>query len=220
MLQSLAVADTAVLSNGLLLRSFRYLFFTDYTYRYVFICMFPMNFAVRLIQTWLVVLLTVDRYIAVSHPLHAQRLASVSRTKLIITVLCITSMLLSLPRFFEYQLVPIDPLHSTGFTATSLMADPVYSVAYCIVLFSVVMYLTPMAVLTILNVRLLLALRESQAYQARTVLHFARRRGDRDTGNGVSAKASANWSEPPSALERGCCDGSVEQCNVVAKTNG
>lgn len=224
MLQSLAVADTGVLVLSLLLRSFRYLFWPDAIYRYVFIAIFPIAYAVRLVQTWLVVLLTVDRHIAVCHPLHAQRLVTVRRTTCFIVGLVCVAVLFSVPRYFEYQLVAMTSPSSTGFASTPLMANRVYAVAYRIVAFFVVMYLTPTVVLTVLNVRLLVALRESQAYQASSVVHFTRSGARTGNGNGsaspdVDAASSARLTLNGAGGGRSSSEGSVDKWSVK-KMNG
>jgi len=64
-LQSLAVADTLVLICTLMTRSLRYVGWTAYNnvYGYIFIVFYPLSYCVRLVSTWLTVLLTADRYI-------------------------------------------------------------------------------------------------------------------------------------------------------------
>ena len=102
--QGLAVADTLVLITGFLLRSMRYLVHTEgFTYFHAIIYpgMFPTFYVLRLVNTWLTVLLTVDRYIATCRPLHAQRLCTMKRTYGLITVIVLASIAFSVPRYFE-----------------------------------------------------------------------------------------------------------------------
>lgn len=193
-LQSLAVADTSVLVYSLLLRSFRFVLWPITVYRYIFLVLYPTAYVLRLVQTWLVVLLTVDRHIAVCHPLHAQRLASVRRTTVFIVVLIVVSTLFSIPRYFEFELTDFTDDKPSGFTTTALLADKVYAVVYRITLFFLVMYLIPMAVLTVLNIRLLMALRESQAYQASSVVHFTSNNAHGHSRPGLSPRSAGDES--------------------------
>jgi len=108
-LQYLALADVTILALCLTLRSFRYIEppipgYSERVFAYVFCILYPIAFITRMFGTWLVVLLTIDRYIAVCHPLQASRLCTVKRTLIIVAVMFVSSVVFSLPRFFEYYL--------------------------------------------------------------------------------------------------------------------
>ena len=85
MSQALAVADTLVLLIVFVLRSLRYIAplinYADYknVHRSLYAWLFPCAYMLRMVNAWLTVLLTVDRYIAVCRPLHAQRLCTIQR---------------------------------------------------------------------------------------------------------------------------------------------
>lgn len=107
LLRTLAVFDILVLVSVFLLRTMRligptvYLVFFTLTYPYLY----PVAFELRLINTWITVLLTVDRYVAVCRPLHAQRMCSVRRTYAQVAAVILLSVLFCLPRHFEYHIV-------------------------------------------------------------------------------------------------------------------
>lgn|SRR6218665_685377 len=107
MLQALAVSDTLVLVAGFWLRTMRYL--GGQTFVYYHTITFPVFFStiyvLRLVNTWLTVLLTFDRYVAVCHPLHAQSLCTTKRTYIQIVSVVVASFAFSVPRYFESKIV-------------------------------------------------------------------------------------------------------------------
>ena len=139
-LQALAVADTLVLVSTLLTQSLRQIGWAAYNnvYGHIFIIFYPITYCVRLVDTWLTVLLTVDRYVAVWQPLKIITRSGTSRTWMIISAMTIASVLFSLPRCFEYRLVDND---NHKFVPTSLTHDRVYMIFYRTSLFFVLTYL-------------------------------------------------------------------------------
>ena len=169
MLQGLAVADTLVLLCALLVRCL-IVVQTDMhilgryqdVYPHIFIYLYPIVYFLRLADTWLTTMLTVDRYIAVCHPLHAQRICTLVRTYKNMAAVVALALVFSIPRFFEYRFVD----NRYGFGPTGLLKQQVYIVFYRIVLFFIFMYLVPMATLVYLNTRLLWELRMSDRFRA------------------------------------------------------
>lgn len=171
-LLALAVTDTLVLLATVFVRSMRYLFPMEYheVYHYLFRWMYPCAYFFRLADVWLTVLLTVDRYIAVCHPLKASRLCTLSRTFYLIATMVVVSAIFSLPRFFEWQMAtavhPETNIARTFVQQTTLTEGAVYTTGYRIIVFFLVMYLIPMATLIVLNAALLWALRQAHIRRA------------------------------------------------------
>ena len=173
LLQALAVCDTLILLVVLLLRSlpnFHILSGTDTLSAYInvhysstFVCLFPVMYFLRLTDTWLTTLLTVDRYIAVCHPLQVQRLCTLSRAYKNMAIVFVMALVFSAPRFFEYRLTDEN---CRGIASTSLLDNRAYTILYQAVLFSVVMYAVPMTLLVWMNWRLLRELRRSNTFRA------------------------------------------------------
>ena len=168
LLQGLALADTAVLLAMTLLYFLRYIsicsdvmheYLESYAYRNIFRWVYPLVYFFRMTSTWLTVLLTVDRYIAVCHPLRAQNMCTLAVAKRNMGVLLVAAFVCSFPRFFEYH------MKSGDFKPTALLANEGYAIGYGIVTFFVLMYLLPMTLLVILNSRLLCALYSASAYR-------------------------------------------------------
>ncbi len=172
LLMGLAVADSLVLIMTVLLRSIRYLYYyTNKTYgvsymqyyQYIFVSLYPSVYFIRLVDTWLTVLLTVDRFIAVYRPLHAQGLCTLSKAYKNMFILFVLSLLFSLPRFFEYKLFDRGPYYFVG---TSLSQNMTYMIFYQIILFLLIMYIIPMTLLVVLNTKLLVTLQHAETYRA------------------------------------------------------
>ena len=180
LLQALAVADTLVLISAILLRSMRYVGWDafDNVYDYIFVVLYPCVYFFRLADTWLTVMLTIDRYIAVCHPLQAQHLCTLRRTYITITTIILGTFVFSFPRFFEYELTD---KFSAGFIRTDLILNQIYTFAYRVSLFFLAMYLVPMMLLVVLNIRLLCTLR--RAYRHR---HSMINGGSMQNGKGDS----------------------------------
>ena len=172
LLQALAVCDTLILVCILLLRCLVNIhllagpdtletYINEY-YAGVFVYLFPVVYFLRLADTWLTTLLTVDRYIAVCHPLHVHRLCTLSRAYKNMATVAVLALAFSAPRFFERRLVN----NCFGFAATHLLKDNTYTIVYQVALFSVVMYIVPMSLLVGMNGRLLWELRRANIFRA------------------------------------------------------
>ncbi|KAK2186757.1 hypothetical protein NP493_190g06014 [Ridgeia piscesae] len=172
LLQALAVCDTLVLVSILLLRclvNIHLLAGTDTLTTYinvyyagVFVYLFPVMYFLRLADTWLTTLLTIDRYIAVCHPLHVHRLCTLPRAYKNMAIVTALALVFSAPRFFERRLADT----CFRFGPTSLLRNHTYTIAYQVVLFSIVMYIVPMSLLVGMNGRLLWELRRANNFRA------------------------------------------------------
>lgn len=165
LLRCLAVADTFALLSAIVLRSLRYwhiclggLHAYNAVYGYIFCWLYPSVYFIRLFDVCVTVLLTVERYIAVSYPFRAQHWCSVRLTYRYIIAVGIFSMAFSVPRFFEYKVNLEDP---SEFDYTGLLQNRFYTILYRIVLFFLIMYLIPMAMLIVLNAGLWRALKKA-----------------------------------------------------------
>ena len=185
LLQFLAVADTFVLLCSFLLNSSRTLhicFIQDGqymdSYPMIFVYGYPFVYMARFCSTWFTVLLTVDRFIAVARPLHAQRLCTLSRIYKEGIVLLLCGVLYSIPRFFEHRLDPKNEKH--GFGITALLNNKRYTIAYRIILFFLVMYVIPIGILSGLNMVLIRTLRKARESRGLLRHHVNEVRNKRD----------------------------------------
>ena len=91
---------------------------------------YPLTYCVRLVDNWLVVLLTGDRYIAVCHPLKSRTRRGTARTWTIIGLMTAVSVLFSLPRCFEFKLADNTANLHTKFAPTALTHSRLYVFFY------------------------------------------------------------------------------------------
>ena len=160
-LQALAILDTLILAAVIPLRSLRvteqcFDFPYEYkeTWKIIYRWGFPPMFALKMMETWFITLLTFDRWIAVCKPLHAQRLCTPRAAYKRIGIIVILSILLSLPLYFESRMygIPED-------INPQILQYPAYVISYRLFFLFIYMYLVPTIALIVLNIKLLSSLR-------------------------------------------------------------
>jgi hypothetical protein len=72
---------------------------------YMYAYLWPCVSMLLSISTWLMVLLTVHRYIVVCHPLDAQHRCTLRLAGLQILAVCLVAVIVDIPRFFEVQVI-------------------------------------------------------------------------------------------------------------------
>ena len=175
-LKALAVSDSLVLISNLFLMSLRYVYqYTGHAmaymmvFPYVFRVVYPCLYIVRGWTTWFTVLLTFDRYSVVCKPLEAHKLCTRFRTCKYLSIIVVSLLVYSIPRFFEYYL-ETDEHQYVHYKRSALTKNQIYTMTYRIISFLIVMYLIPISVLSYCNVRLILTLRKAQQSRSEMVL--------------------------------------------------
>ena len=164
-LLALAVVDTLILLTVFPLKTLYYSSVClgtpqDYkeTWKLCYRYMYPLLFVLRMIDTWLIVFLSIDRWIAVSKPLHAPRLCTLRRTFIELVILIICAIVFGAPRWFEStQYGFLDTHHDV----TVLNSYDWYIYTYKLGFFFLFMYLIPMTLMIVLNVQLILSLHKA-----------------------------------------------------------
>lgn len=114
---------------------------------------------------YVTILVTVNRYISVCHPYRATNLCSVRIARRHVAAVALFSVLINIPRFFEYDIVS-----SNGrlkLDKNWIMTNKVYKILYSNLIYFFVMFLLPLVSLAILNTRLVAALRRTKTRRAR-----------------------------------------------------
>ena len=111
--------------------------------------------------TWVTVLVTVQRYVAVCHPYQVKRYATLRLAKFQLTAVLLFSCLFNLPRFLENGVTIIDDGNSTHPETVRLpMAESdMYQYVYLAGTYYLVIYVLPLVILVVLTYQLIRALR-------------------------------------------------------------
>ncbi|XP_076465260.1 FMRFamide receptor-like [Babylonia areolata] len=167
-LTALAIWDSVVLLMSQLLMSLGELSsgFSRNALPYVIVYLYPVALVAQTVTVWLTVSFTVERYIAVCHPLQAASMCTIPRARIVIVVISVVAVLYNIPRWFEYRLLhlenPISNATCVGAEKTQLAMDSVYTKIYFGWLYFLVMCIIPLCSLAVLNAFLVLAVKRSQ----------------------------------------------------------
>lgn len=169
LLQTLAVVDIVYLIACILIQPVKAIHDlypeTDYSFHVTFTHMepyvWPLTSIAQTVTIWVVVLVTVDRYIAICMPLRS-KIRTLPRARAAVTVVVVAAILYNIPRFFERTVSSIlcDGRYRIVLEATELRGSNLYFVVYKTICYFVFRTIGPLMLLIVLNARLIRALRE------------------------------------------------------------
>lgn len=163
-LQGLAFFDTIVLISSVTMMGLQKLGYrVSILYRYTFemfpfVVMFayPIGLQAQTGSVWTTVGVTVERYVAVCHPLKARFLCTYRRARVFNLLICIFALCYNIPRFWEISIRQvIDPETNSSVYiahASVFRKNKLYYEVYYIWLYLFVMYFIPFLTLAVLNV--------------------------------------------------------------------
>lgn len=163
-LQGLAVFDTVVLMCAVLMMGLKKLgskvqFLRIYSLAispYIIPVAYPVGLIAQTGSVWTTVAVTVERYIAVCHPLKAKSMCTYRRARIFNAIIMVMSILYNIPRFWEVEHTEVysDELNKTIYkvVASQLRVNKLYYEVYHIWLYIFVMYLIPFLILTVFNI--------------------------------------------------------------------
>ncbi|XP_062611367.1 FMRFamide receptor-like [Saccostrea cucullata] len=182
---SLAVYDTGVLLAMILLFALptiylekallmEYFFASKYMNQYLY----PLALVAQTGTVYTTVGFTIERYIAVCHPLKAANTCTKSRTKRIIILIFVCSVIYNVPRFFEFTVVetwnPNLNRSVPEVMTTTLGNNKDFRKVYFICLHLIVMFLAPFVLISILNIQLMRAVKNAKKTRNRMSTNAAK----------------------------------------------
>jgi len=132
------------------------------TYTHVETYIWPLASIAQTVTIWVVVLVTVDRYIAICMPLRS-KIRTLPRARAAVAVVIVAAILYNVPLFFEKTVSYIktcDGRYKIQIDPTDLKVDTSYFVVYKTICYFVFRTIGPLLLLIILNARLIRALRQ------------------------------------------------------------
>ncbi|XP_067643235.1 FMRFamide receptor [Eurosta solidaginis] len=163
LLIGLARCDTTLIITSMLLFGipcvypFSGYFFYYYNYIYPFISptVFPIGLTAQTASIYMTFTVTLERYVAVCHPLKSRALCTYGRAKIYFVICCIFSLLYNLPRFWEVMTVSYQPEGSDivyhCLRPSPLRQNQSYINIYIHWCYLIVNYIIPFLTLAILN---------------------------------------------------------------------
>lgn len=163
LLIGLARIDTVLIITSILLFGLPGIHpYTGYMFNYYFIVyphilpvVYPIGMVAQTASVYLTMTVSLERFVAVCHPLRARSLCTYGRARIYVIVISIFSVLYNLPKLWEAQLQKewVSALNTTVYCPhqSDFRDDPTYITVYIHWLYFICMYLLPFGMLAILN---------------------------------------------------------------------
>lgn len=136
-------------------------------YPYMIKYLYPMALIAQTGSIWITVSVTIERYIAVCHPLKARSMCTMSRAKTVITVVSILSLAYNMPRFWETGTTEVfEPGTNITYVEhckSALRKNKTYYVIYYLWMYLPIMNVVPFLALAVFNVLILYAVRKARS---------------------------------------------------------
>jgi len=137
---------------------------------YITPVVFPVGLISQTGSVYLTICVTIERYVAVCHPLKAKYLCTYGRAKLYILVIVLLSIGYNLPRFWEVTWAqvysPALAANITEVVPTQLRENKTYIEVYINWLYLIFLYLTPICLLSVLNILIYREVRRATTLRA------------------------------------------------------
>ena len=165
LLQTLALADAFYLIIAILRYPLKYLI-AEEAYFSMQLFIFPLLKTAQAVTIWMLLLVTMDRFIYVCMPLRAQDIFN-SRTRRVMSVLVfVIGLLYNIPRFFDSCVWTFHDLCS-GARYSRMVYTPPFNNTYYFDIYKyasylLLLYIGPLSILIILNTKLILAIKRSR----------------------------------------------------------
>lgn len=178
LLQGLAFADIIFLAYSFIYTTLRSVY--PYTGRllgiytaspYIVAYLLPIGWMAQTMSIWLVTMVTIDRWVSISIPFAAHKWCRVRVAWYTVLVACISSVIFNLPRFFYYHHLSFGSSASNSTSTFMAHVDvdtefwEMYRTVYHIGLTWAFLFVIPLPVVVILNVKLMFSVYEAKHRQ-------------------------------------------------------
>lgn len=159
-LRAVAVSDAVFLFSVFVIQTlvnmypYTGMFYWCYMYRgYIQYGTWPVLMITQMSTVWLTVLVSAERYVAICYPLKAASFCTIPKVRRSALTVFFLSVVYNIPRFFEYEIVT-----NMNMDKTAVGAHEVYRYLYSCILYSLLLFFIPLALLVILNAKLIWSL--------------------------------------------------------------
>ena len=171
-LRALAAWDSVVLVSSLLLIGLPALpsmtYYRSHVYAYVHSYFYPLALIAQTATIWLTVAFTLERYVAVCLPLKCSSRSSACRARYVIALVSTASLVYNLPRWFDFRPVHATaPETNTTYLTVNYCQGVLYTEIYFSWLYALVMCVIPLAILSVFNTCLVVAVQRSTKQRMR-----------------------------------------------------
>ncbi|XP_013419045.1 FMRFamide receptor [Lingula anatina] len=170
-LTALAIWDSTLLLCTTFLEPLRHIpkhdnYYEDYTFAFLVPYVYPLATCAQTATIWLTVSFTVERYIAVCHPLRAHEFCTIKRARIVIAIVSVVSFFYNLVRHFEHVPFPLVDDNRTIYILkpTDLGLNETYMNVYS-TFYVIIMFVIPVSTLAVLNTFLIRAVHRSRKEQ-------------------------------------------------------
>ena len=192
LMQALATMDIIYLATCVFLQVYEGLhyfsgWFTPSSgfYPYLEVYLYPVARIAQMSAEYVVVLVTIERFVSVCIPTRAKLICALPRMKIALTCLICMSVLYNAPFFFEvYTITSYDPCRKVYLVNkhyTALYLNTNYHLYYRCILQILLRWIVPLFILLVLNTKLIFALRE--AWMRAAKMKGSRKQRDGDSNN-------------------------------------
>lgn len=162
LLIGLARCDTIVILTSMLLFGIPAIYpYTGYLFYYYYVIhpvispvVYPLAMTAQTASVYLTLTVTLERYVAVCHPLRARALCTYGRARIYVIAILIFSLIYNLPRFWEVSISAFDTPGYEGaycLSASNLRTHDLYIRVYVHWMYTVFIYLLPFSSISFFN---------------------------------------------------------------------
>ena len=178
LLSALAISDFVLLSSLYIVKSIPSFisftkiypkFFVSYLFYFLMIYGWNIVDVSQCVNTWITVLVTMHRFIAIVSPHKAAIYCTYRKARLHLIISCIVTILFEVPIFFDYE-IGVNRVSASETIYIAVHREQAhnywYQVLYKTTLYYVIMYIVPWFVLAVMTVYLVKAVKQAQLFRS------------------------------------------------------